>query len=181
MGSSQSAGPAAGSGDPVRCVLAAVACAIALGCGREPTAPIPPQPRLDELGLSDADRAHYAPISFDKLFDAIAVAGDDADALESVIARVNHKIVGWSGVVESTRVVKPGREVSEFSLNVAPPAQAGAFRPKTLPVLVNAPNGDPVASLAKGTPVVFVGRLEFDGFSRDPWVLDAHLLEPPRP
>jgi hypothetical protein len=146
-------------------------------CGGDSDAPLPPPPSADELGLSEAEKANYAPISFDKLFAALSIAEDDSDALESVIKRVNRKIVGWSGVVQSTRIVKKGLEVSEFSLNVAPPSQAGAFVPKTLPVLVRAPNDDPVASTEKGTPVVFVGRLEFDGFSRDPWVLDARLVQ----
>jgi len=153
-----------------------LALALVVACGSGSVEALPP-PTVDDLGLSEQQRAEYSPITFDKLFDALEIAGDDGEAVEMVIKRVNHKTIGWSGVVQSTRIVKPGLEVSEFSLNVAPPAQLGSLFPKTFPVLVQAPNEDPISKIEKGTPVVFVGRLEFDGLSRKPWVMDARLIE----
>ena len=155
----------------------AIVTLFGIGCGGEPEVAIPPQPGVDALGLSEAERERYAPITFDKLVAALEIAEEDRDALETVISRVNGKWVGWSGVVKSTRIVKPGREISEYSLNVASPSQANAFVPKTVPILFTAPTGDPISQVEEGTPIVFVGRLEFDGFSRDPWVLDARLVE----
>lgn len=147
-----------------------------LACGSGSTEIFPP-PAVEELGLSEEERAAFSPIPFDTFFGALEVAADDSEAVEMVIKRVKRKTVGWSGVVQSTRIVKHGADISEFSLNVAPPSQAGALFPKTFPVLIRAPNGDPVSKLARGTPVVFVGRLEFDGLSRKPWVMDARLIE----
>lgn len=148
-----------------------------LACGLGPAAEIFPPPSVDELGLTEEERARFSPITFDELIAALAIAADDSEAVEMVIERVKRKTIGWSGVVQSTRIVKHGAEISEYSLNVAPPSQAGAYFPKTVPVLITAPNGDPVSKLAKGTAVVFVGRLEFDGLSRKPWVMDSRLVE----
>ena len=55
-----------------------------------------------------------SPIEFDKLVTALEVAGDDSDAVETVIFRVNHKTVAWSGIVKRHRLVKNGPEKSEF-------------------------------------------------------------------
>jgi len=155
----------------------ATGLALLIGCGSGSIGEIRPHPLVDELGLNEAERAAYSPMEFDKFSEAIEIASDDADAVEMVIKRVNHKTIGWSGVVQSTRIVKHGAEISEFSLSVSPPSQAGVLFPKTFPVLIEAPNGDPVTQLPKGTPVVFVGRLEFDGLSREAWVMDARLLD----
>lgn len=137
---------------------------------------VPSQPSLESLGLSAAERERYAPVDFDPLLDALEVAGDDGLAVETIIERVNRKTVGWSGVVQSNRVVKKGREKSEFSLAVASPKRAAGFFPKTIPVLFEARNSAPVASLSKGDVVVFVGRLEFDGLTREPWVIGARRV-----
>jgi len=152
-----------------------LASLLLLSCGR--TTEVFPPPTVEDLGLSEQERAAYSPMGFDKFSEALEIAADDKEAVEMVIKRVQHKTIGWSGVVESTRIVKPGDETSEYSLNVSPPREAGAFFPKTYPVLITAPNGDPVSKIEKGTPVVFVGRLEFDGFSREPWVMDARVIE----
>ena len=172
--------PAAARTKPVG--RSSVVCMVLLSgllsaCGAGPNAEILPVPSVDDLGLTEQERAAFAPITFDKFFGALEIAADDSEAVEMVIKRVKRKTIGWSGVVQSTRIVKHGAEISEYSLNVAPPSQASAIFPKTIPVLISAPNGDPVTSLAKGTPVVFVGRLEFDGLSRKPWVMDSRLIE----
>jgi hypothetical protein len=146
-------------------------------CGSDRATEIFPPPSVEALGLTEEEGAAYSPITFDKFFDALEIAADDSEAVEMVIQRVERKTIGWSGVVQSTRIVKHGAEISEFSLNVAPPSQADAVFPNTYPVLISAPNDDPTSKLAKGTAVVFVGRLEFDGLSRKPWVLDARLIE----
>ncbi|MGE4607790.1 MAG: hypothetical protein AAEJ52_13695 [Myxococcota bacterium] len=146
-------------------------------CGLGPVGEIFPPPAVEELGLTEKERAAYSPITFDKFVGALEIAADDSEAVEMVIKKVKRKTIGWSGVVQSTRIVKKGLEISEFSLNVAPPSQAGAVFPKTYPVLIRAPNGDPTSKLEKGTPIVFVGRLEFDGLSRKPGVMDSRLIE----
>lgn len=156
--------------------ISLVLCWLLIACGSGPPAGILPPPSIEELSLDEKERESYTPITFDKFFSALEIAGDDSEAVEAVIKRVKRKTVGWSGVVQGSRVVKKGFEISEFSLSVAPPSQAGAMFPDTVPVLITAPNDDPVAEIEKGTPIVFVGRLEFDGFSRDPWVMDSRLI-----
>lgn len=146
-------------------------------CGLGPAAEISPPPSLEDLGLTEKERAAFSPVTFDKLFAALEIADDDSEAVEAVIKRINRKMVGWSGVVQSTRIVKKGLEISEFSLSVAPPSQLNSMFPKTYPVLIRAANDDPVSNLERGTAIVFVGRLEFDGFSREPWVMDSRLIE----
>ena len=160
----------------------AISCAASLAlfilaCGSGPGTEILPSPSLEDLELTEKERAAFSPITFDKLFGALEIAADDGEAVEMVIKRVNRKMVGWSGVVQSTRVVKKGLEISEFSLSVAPPSQLDSFFPKTYPVLITVPNGAPASKLEKGTPIIFVGRLEFDGFSREPWIMDSRLIE----
>ena len=153
-----------------------VLCGLLFACGSGPPEGILPPPSIEELGLTEKERESYSPITFDNFFSALEIAGDDSEAVEVLIKRVRRKTVGWSGVVQGSRVVKKGFEISEFSLSVAPPSQAGSIFPKTVPVLITAPNDDPVTELEKGTPIVFVGRLEFDGFSREPWVMDSRLI-----
>jgi len=165
---------------PVGLVAILLSWALA-ACGSEPAAKVFPPPSVEELGLTEQEGAAFSPMTFDQFFGAFEMAADDDEAVEMVIKRVGRKTIGWSGVVQSTRIVKHGAEISEFSLNVAPPSQAGGFFPETYPVLIRAPNGDPVSKLAKGTAVVFVGRLEFDGRSRKPWVLDARLIDVGQP
>lgn len=149
--------------------------AVCLGCvgGADP----PPQPSLESLGLSSSERESYAAIGFDSLIDALEIAGDDAQATEEVIERVNRKTVGWSGTLQGVRLVKKGLERSEFALAVAPPSRADRFFPTTVEVLVETPNDAPLDTFTKGDPVVFVGRLEFDGRTREPWVVGARLLD----
>ena len=97
-----------------------------VACGLGTTTEILPLPSIEALGLSDEEREAYSPMTFDKLFEALEIAADDTEAVEMVIKRVKRKTVGWSGVVQSTRIVKHGAEISEYSLNVAPPNQADA-------------------------------------------------------
>lgn len=150
---------------------------ILIACGSGGGSEVFPPPELEDLGLTEKERAKYSPITFDELFGALEIAADDSEAVEMVIKRVHRKVIGWSGVVQSTRLVKHGAEISEYSLNVAPPSQLGELFPKVYPVLVRAPNDDPVSKFAKGTSIVFVGRLEFDGRSREPWVMDSRLID----
>jgi hypothetical protein len=162
---------AAGSG--IWLVLALSAC----GAG-DPVV-VPEAPSQEQLGLTSEETERYAAIGFDKLVEALEVAGDDDDAVEIVIERVNGKVVGWAGIVQSRRLVRNGPTNSEFSLSVAPAGQVGKAFPKALPVLFEVPNEDPVAAMEAGDPIVFVGRLEFDGRTREPWVLDSRRLDSP--
>jgi hypothetical protein len=160
----------------VPCLVVAVAFSHA-GCGSGSSVAVPEIPPRDALGLSAEESKSFSPIEFDKLVTALEVAGDDANAVETVILRVNRKTVAWAGIVKRHRLVKNGPEKSEFSLSVAPPGQAGKMVPTTLPVLFEVANDDPIATIESGEPLVFVGRLEFDGLTREPWVLDSRRIE----
>lgn len=148
---------------------------LSLGCGSD-SSKVPPPPAKEALGLTPDEAGRYASISFDKLVEALEVAGDDEEAVEAVIERVDRKTVGWSGTVRGVRLIKKGLERNEYSVAVSPPAHAGKFMPTTVPVVFAAAPDDPVASLAEGDPVVFVGQLEFDGMTRKPWVMEARLV-----
>ena len=99
--------------------LPALALALALAaCGSGSSVVVPEIPPKEALGLSAEESESFSPIEFDKLVTALEVAGDDTDAVETVIFRVNHKTVAWSGIVKRHRLVKNGPEKSEFSLSI---------------------------------------------------------------
>ena len=165
-------------GPAARGVWIAIATAL-LACGEGDPVAVPEAPSREQLGLTSEENERYAAIGFDKLVEALEVAGDDDDAVEIVIERVNGKVIGWAGIVQSRRLVRNGPQRSEFSLSVAPAGQVDRAFPKTIPVLFEVPNDDPVAAMNAGDPIVFVGRLEFDGRTRDPWVLGSRRIDSP--
>jgi hypothetical protein len=145
--------------------------ALLAGCGAGDAANVP-APTRDELGLDAKQAADYDPVTLDELVTALDGFddADDSSSREDWIHRHDHRWVGWVGVVVRTRAVSH----AETAVTVSPPG--GGLLPTTVDVVFPTSEGDPVQDLGRGDVIRFAGRLEFDGQTRKPWVLDAHLL-----
>ncbi len=159
----------------VLALLLALGCLA--GCGGRDAANVP-VPTQQELGLDAKQSANYDPVTIDEViqtldrFDEAGAPGDVEQAREDFIHQHDRHWIGWVGVVARTRIVSH----DEISVLVSAPTGSSGLIPTTINVLFEAPEDHPAHQLGRGDVVRFGGRLEFDGRSREPWVLDARLL-----
>ena len=157
--------------------LLALGCLAGCGGGDAANVPLPTQ---QELGLDAKQSADYDPVTLDEVirtldrFDEAEDPGDVEQAREDFIGQHDRHWIGWVGVVTRTRIVSR----DEIAVLVSAPGGSSGLIPTAINVLFEVPEDHPAHQLGRGDVVRFGGRLEFDGRSRQPWVLDARL--PPR-
>ncbi len=147
------------------------------GCGGTDAANVP-VPTQQELGLDAEQSEDYDPVTLDEVirtldrFDEAEDPGDVEQAREDFIHQHDRHWIGWVGVVARTRIVSH----DEVAVLVSAPGGSSGLIPTTINVLFEVPEDHPAHQLGRGDVVRFGGRLEFDGRSREPWVLEARLL-----
>ena len=136
-------------------------------------------PAVESLGLTPEQLEDYTELTLGELVARMEAFAEDPEAnagnRETYIRVYNGRWVGWTGLFVRNRIVKPGLDKSEIAVHVSAPSAAGLF-PTTVPVLFVVGDDHPVHELGGGDVVRFAGRLEFDGGTRRPWVLDARWL-----
>jgi len=158
------------------CLALSVALTLS-ACGSEPVSVEPPPP-LESLSLTPEQRERFISASFDQVIGALEVAeANSPDTIEDVRHAFDRSVVAWAGVVQGSRLMGHVDGRREIALQVSPPSNAGAFFPTTVQVVFDVPDGHPITEVGKGAVVSFVGSLEFDGSTREPWVLRARLAD----